>query len=101
MMNSIKLIAAAAALTGLVGCVEETSTRTSIDHGDMYANRCAEAVAKEVGVSANDVMVTNTKIAEGNGDRTVSVGVPNAQADWICVTDYKGNVRQVYYGAEG
>jgi hypothetical protein len=101
MMNSIKLIAAAAALTGLVGCVEETSTRTSIDHGDMYANRCAAAVAKEVGVSANDVMVTNTKIAEGNGDRTVSVGVPNAQADWICVTDYKGNVRQVYYGAEG
>lgn len=101
MKKSIKLIAAAAALTGLVGCVEETSTRTNIDHGDMYQDRCAEAVAKQLGVSPNDVVVTKTMISEGNGDRTISVGAPNAQADWICVTDYKGNVREVYYGAEG
>ena len=101
MKNTFKVIAAAAVMTGLVGCVEETSTRTAMDHGDMYANRCAQAVASQVGVSANDVIVTGTKIAEGNGDRTITVGVPNATADWVCVTDYKGNVRNVYFGAEG
>jgi hypothetical protein len=98
MKNTIKVIAAAAVMTVLVGCVEETSTRTAMDHGGSYQNTCARAVASEVGVSANDVIVTRTTVSEGNGDRTIYVGVPNATADWVCVTDYKGNVKQVYFG---
>jgi hypothetical protein len=98
MKNTIKVIAAAAVMTGLVGCVEETSTRTAMDHGGTYQNTCANAVASEVGVSPNDVVVTRTTVSEGNGDRTVYVGVPNATADWVCVTDYKGNVKQVMFG---
>jgi hypothetical protein len=98
MKHIIKVIAAAAVLTGLVGCVEETATRTATDHGGTYQNTCANAVASQVGVSANDVVVTKTSISEGNGDRTIYVGVPNATADWVCITDYKGNVKEVYFG---
>ncbi|MEJ2310301.1 MAG: hypothetical protein P8Z78_13425 [Gammaproteobacteria bacterium] len=49
-------------------------------------------------IGPNDVVVTRARVSEGNGDRTVYVGVPNATADWICITDYKGNVKQVYFG---
>jgi hypothetical protein len=69
-----------------------------MDYGDKYKSNCAFAVAKEVGVSVNDVVAKDVMIAEGNGDRTVNVGVPNATADWICITDYQGSVKQVYFG---
>ncbi len=86
-------------LTGSGG--SSSHSGSGVDHGGMIRNRCAEAVARQVGVSANDVVVTNSTISEGTGRHVVYVGVPNAQADWICEADSSGRVLNVFYGGEG
>ena len=73
----------------------------SLDHGGTIENRCAKAVAREVGVSANDVIVTNSTISEGTGRHVVYVGVPYGKADWVCEADQDGRVVNVFYGGEG
>ncbi len=75
-------------------------SRGNIDHGGRIENNCAAAVAKEVGVSANDVMVTNSTISEGTGRHVVYVGVPYGKADWICEADRNGRVVNVFYSGE-
>lgn len=72
----------------------------NIDHGGRIENNCAAAVAREVGVSANDVMVTNSTISEGTGRHVVYVGVPYGKADWICEADRNGRVVNVFYSGE-
>lgn len=104
MIQSIKVLTVAAALIGLAGCAGETSgvrSDTDIDHGGHVQNRCAEAVARQVGVSANDVVVTRSTISEGTGNHVVYVGVPRATADWVCEADRNGNVVNVFFGGEG
>ena len=70
-------------------------------HGSNIRNVCARAVAAEVGVSVNDVVVTNSTISEGTGRHVVYVGVPYGQADWVCEADRNGRVINVFYGGEG
>lgn len=72
----------------------------SLDHGSPVENRCAAAVAREVGVSPDDVVVTNSTISEATGLQVIYVGVPNAQADWICEADADGRVVRVFYSGE-
>ena len=85
----------------LSGSGSSSHSGSKVDHGDRIRNRCAEAVAKQVGVSANDVVVTNSLISEGTGHHVIYVGVPNAQADWICEASSNGKVLDVYYDGEG
>ena len=77
-----------------------SGSSANIDHGGRIRNRCAEAVAREVGVSPNDVVVTNSTISEGTGNHVVYVGVPYGKADWICEADRNGNVVNVFYSGE-
>ena len=72
----------------------------NVDHGGQLENRCASAVAREVGVSANDVIVTNSTISEGTGNHVVYVGVPYGKADWICEANRQGRVVNVFYSGE-
>ena len=73
----------------------------SLDHGGRIRNICAAAVARQVGVSPNDVVVTRSTISEGTGNHVIYVGVPRATADWVCEADRHGNVLNVYFGGEG
>jgi hypothetical protein len=77
-----------------------SSPGAGIDHGGNVSNRCAEAVARKVGVSANDVVVTDATISEGTGHHVVYVGVPYGKADWICEADRSGRVVDVFYSGE-
>jgi len=70
---------------------------TNIDHGGADRNLCANAVANQVGVSANDVVVTNSTISEATGYTVIYVGVPNATADWICEIDRNGQLVSVFF----
>ena len=99
-----------ATIATLVGaCVVEAppanqtggGSSTTINHGGMVQNNCASAVAARVGVSPNDVVVTNTTISEGTGNTVVYVGVPGGKADWVCEARSNGTVLNVFYGAEG
>ena len=104
MKQNVKLLTVSAILIGLAGCGGETSgvrSDSHINHGSYVDNRCAEAVAREVGVSANDVIVTNSTISEGTGNHVVYVGVPYGKADWICEADRNGQVVNVFYSGEG
>ena len=85
----------------LTGSGSSSHSGIGVDHGSTIKNRCAEAVAKQVGVSPNDVVVTRSSISEGTGRHVVYVGVPNAQADWICEADTRGKVLDVFYDGEG
>ena len=59
---------------------------------------CLFAVATQVGVNPNAVRLIGSSM--GENFTTVQVGVPGAQAPWIC--EWGGNgVSSVYYGAEG
>ena len=59
---------------------------------------CLFAVATQVGVDQGAVRVIDSSM--GENFTTVRVGVPGAQAPWIC--EWGGNgVSNVYYGAEG
>ena len=69
-------------------------------HGSSIRDNCARAVAREVGVSPDDVMVTNTTVSEGTGRTVVYVGVPYGKADWICEADRDGTVVNVFYSGE-
>ena len=103
MMKTIVALVSAAAMIGLAGCVSESSNVRSdahINHGSHIDNRCAEAVARKVGVSSNDVVVTKSTISEGTGRHVVYVGVPYAKADWICEADRDGRVVNVFYSGE-
>ena len=71
-----------------------------LDHGSSVRNNCARAVAREVGVSPNDVLVTNTTVSEGTGRNVVYVGVPYGEADWICEAERDGTVVNVFYSGE-
>ncbi len=71
-----------------------------LDHGSPLENNCARAVAREVGVSPDDVMVTNTTASEGTGRYVVYVGVPYGKADWICEAERDGTVVNVFYSGE-
>lgn len=79
---------------------DHTRSSGHIDHGGQVRNRCAEAVARKVGVSPNDVIVTNSTISEGTGRHVVYVGVPYGKADWICEADRNGRVVNVFYSGE-
>ena len=78
-----------------------SSSHQAVNHGSDVDNACARAVAREVGVSPNDVMVTNSTVSEGTGRHVVYVGVPYGQADWVCEADWNGRVINVFYGGEG
>lgn len=78
-----------------------SGSSAKIDHGGYIRTNCAEAVARKVGVSPNDVVVTNSTISEGTGRHMVYVGVPNGKADWICEADNDARVVNVFYGGEG
>lgn len=84
----------------LNGAGVPSDTGTSINHGGTMKNNCAKAVAREVGVSPNDVIVTNSTISEGTGRHVVYVGVPYGKADWICEADNDGRVVNVFYSGE-
>jgi hypothetical protein len=59
---------------------------------------CLFAVASQVGVDQSTVRLIDAAL--GENFTTVRVGVPGAQAPWIC--EWGGNgVSRVYYGAEG
>lgn len=77
-----------------------SETGGAIDHGSPIENRCAAAVAREVGVDPDDVIVTNSTISEGTGNHVVYVGVPYGKADWICEADRNGRVVNVFYSGE-
>ena len=85
----------------LTGSSSSSHSGSGVDHGGTIKNNCAEAVARKVGVSRNNVVVTSSSISEGTGLHVVYVGVPNAQADWICEADSRGKVLNVFYGGEG
>lgn len=70
----------------------------AVNHGSIIKNRCAEAVANEAGVGADDVVVTRATISEGTGRHVVYVGVPNAASDWICEATDDGRVVSVSDG---
>lgn len=72
----------------------------SLDHGGSVENNCARAVARQVGVNPDDVMVTNATISEGTGRNVVYVGVPYGEADWICEAERDGTVVNVFYSGE-
>ncbi len=74
------------------------SSGHAINHGSLLRNRCAEAVAREVGVSPDDVIVTSEEISEGTGLTVIRVGVPYGQADWVCEMRPSGEVVSVFYG---
>jgi hypothetical protein len=59
---------------------------------------CRFAVATQVGVDQSTVRVIDSSM--GENFTTVRVGVPGAQAPWICEWGGDG-VSNVYYGAEG
>lgn len=85
----------------LSGNTESSSgSAPSIDYGGAIRNVCAKAVARKVGVSANDVIVTNSTISEGTGRHVVYVGAPYGKADWICEADRGGRVVNVFYSGE-
>ncbi len=102
MKRTAILLSAMLIVACLAGCSPGTSNVRSdaMDHGSSIKNSCASAVARQVGVSTNDVMVTNSTISEGTGNHVVYVGVPNAKADWICEADRHGNVLNVFYSGE-
>lgn len=79
----------------------DASSGQMLNHGSNVDNACARAVAREVGVSPNDVIVTNSTVSEGTGNHVVYVGVPYGQADWVCEADRSGRVINVFYGGEG
>lgn len=104
MAQSAKVLIAAAAVVGLAGCASETAgvrSDAGTGHGGTLQNRCAEAVARKVGVRAKDVVVKRSTISEGTGHHFVFVGVPRATADWVCEADRNGRVVDVYFGTEG
>ncbi|MFM1891803.1 MAG: hypothetical protein RLZ44_880, partial [Pseudomonadota bacterium] len=59
---------------------------------------CAAAVARKVGASPNDVVVTSSSISEGTGLHVVYVGVPYGKADWICEAEGNGRVVNISGG---
>ena len=85
----------------LDGAGNPSGSGATIGHGGTIDNNCAKAVAREVGVSPNDVIVTNSTISEGTGRHVVYVGVPFGKADWICEADQDGRVVNVFYSGEG
>jgi hypothetical protein len=95
-------LTAALAAASLAGCNSGNSNvrSGSVNHGTEIGNACASAVAREVGVSPNDVIVTNSTISEGTGNHVVYVGVPYAKADWICKANRQGRVVNVFYSGE-
>lgn len=100
MKSTAITLVATLAVAGLAGCNSGNSnvrSSSSIDHGSYIDNTCAAAVARKVGVSPNDVIVTKSSISEGTGHHVVYVGVPYGKADWICEADSKGHVVNVFY----
>lgn len=73
----------------------------AINHGGGVRTACARAVARQVGVSPDDVVVTRSTISEGTGRHLVYVGVPYATADWVCEADRNGNVVNVFFAGSG
>jgi uncharacterized protein len=73
----------------------------AINHGGGVRTACARAVARQVGVSPDDVVVTRSTISEGTGRHVVYVGVPYAAADWICEADRNGRVVNVFFSGSG
>ena len=84
----------------LTGAGAPAAPSGGLDHGTSVDNACARAVAREVGVSPDDVIVTNSTISEATGRHVVYVGVPYAQADWVCEADRNGRVVNVFYSGE-
>ncbi len=73
----------------------------AINHGGGIRTACTRAVARQVGVSPNDVVVTRSTISEGTGRHVVYVGVPYGTADWVCEADRNGNVVNVFFSGSG
>jgi len=73
----------------------------AINHGGGVRTACARAVARQVGVSPDDVVVTRSTISEGTGRHVIYVGVPYATADWVCEADRNGNVLNVFFSGSG
>ena len=84
----------------LNGTRTPSGSSAGIDHGGPIDNNCAKAVAGRVGVSPDDVIVTNSTISEGTGRHVVYVGVPYGKADWICEAGKDGRVVNVFYSGE-
>lgn len=90
----------AGSLAGCAGTGSGMAPGSSLNHGSSIENACAAAVAREVGVSSDDVIVTNSTISEGTGNHVVYVGVPYGKADWICEANRDGRVVNVFYSGE-
>jgi len=73
----------------------------AINHGGGIRTACARAVARQVGVSPDDVVVTRSSISEGTGRHVIYVGVPYATEDWVCEADRNGNVVNVFFSGSG
>ena len=98
--SAVIALVATLAVAGLAGCKSESSnvrSSSNINHGGYIQNTCAAAVARKVGVSPDDVVVTRSTISEGTGNHVVYVGVPYGKADWVCEADRDGRVVNVFY----
>jgi len=93
-----------AAMVCLTGCASQPAgvhPSGRIDQGGALSDRCAKAIARQVGVRASDVVVKRSTISEGTGHYYVHARVPRATADWVCEMDRNGNIVDVYFSTEG